>query len=107
DVVGLPGRHKLLGQVAVAGLLIYCGVKIEAFSVFSRNVELGMFVIPATAFWLIGTTNAINLIDGIDGLAGSVGFILSLTVAAITGWKGHVLETCVMLALAGAQLGFL
>lgn len=107
DVVGLRGRHKLLGQVAIAGLLIYCGVKIEAFSVFSHNVELGMFVIPATAFWLIGTTNAINLIDGIDGLAGSVGFILSLTVAAITGWQGHVLETCVMLALAGAQLGFL
>ena len=107
DLVGLRGRHKLLGQFAVVGLLIYGGIEIEAFSVFGHNIELGWFVIPATAFWLIGTTNAINLIDGIDGLAGSIGFILSLTVAAIAGWQGHVMETCIMLALAGAQLGFL
>lgn len=107
DFVGLRGRHKLLGQVAVTALLIYGGVKIEAFSAFGYVIPLGMFVIPATAFWLIGTTNAVNLIDGIDGLAGSVGFILSLTVAAICGWQGHVVETSIMLALSGAQLGFL
>lgn len=107
DFVGLRGRQKLLGQAAVVGLLIYAGVTIEGFTAFGRDINLAWLAIPASAFWLIGTTNAVNLIDGIDGLAGSVGFILSLTMAAITGWQGNVAETAVMLALAGAQLGFL
>ncbi|MGI9457416.1 MAG: glycosyltransferase family 4 protein [Aeoliella sp.] len=107
DVVGLRGRQKLLGQALVVGLLIYVGVKIEGFTAFGQYVDLAWLAIPASAFWLLGTTNAINLIDGIDGLAGSVGLILSLTIAAITGWQGNVLETSIMLALAGAQIGFL
>lgn len=107
DFVGLRGRQKLLGQAAVVSLLIYAGVTIEGFTAFGRNIDLAWFAIPASAFWLIGTTNAVNLIDGIDGLAGSVGFILSLTMAAICGWQGNVAETAIMLALAGAQLGFL
>ena len=107
DLVGLRGRQKLVGQLIVVGLLLASGVLIEKFSVFGQEIQLGWFMIPASAFWLVGTTNAVNLIDGIDGLAGSVGFILSLTMAAITGWQGHVIETAIMLGLAGAQLGFL
>lgn len=107
DFVGLRGRQKLLGQLAIVAVLIYSGVRIEQFGFFGSIVSLGMFAIPATLFWLVGTTNAVNLIDGIDGLASSVGFILCLTVAAISGWQGFVVETAIMLALAGAQLGFL
>jgi UDP-GlcNAc:undecaprenyl-phosphate GlcNAc-1-phosphate transferase len=57
--------------------------------------------------WLLGAINAINLIDGIDGLASSVGVVLCLTFAAIMSWKGDAAETVIMLALAGALLGFL
>lgn len=107
DLVGLRGRQKLLGQVVVVGLLIWAGVRIESFGFFGYPVMLGAFVIPATAFWLLGTTNAVNLIDGIDGLAGSVGFILSLTMAALAAWQNSPIGAAIMLALAGAQLGFL
>jgi UDP-GlcNAc:undecaprenyl-phosphate GlcNAc-1-phosphate transferase len=107
DLKGLRGRYKLLGQLAIAALLVWSGIRIEGFTVFGNQVTLGWFVIPATLFWLVGTTNAVNLIDGIDGLAGSVGLILCLTLAAITGGQGNITQTCVMLALAGALLGFL
>ena len=109
DVVGLRGRTKLLGQALIVGLLVYAGVKIEGFTVFGYEVHLLWMAIPFSAFWLIGTINAINLIDGIDGLAGSVGMILSLTIASIAIWQGDgsVFEAAIMLALAGALVGFL
>lgn len=107
DLKGLRGRYKLLGQLAVAALIMWAGVRIEGFTAFGVPINLGLFVLPATLFWLVGTTNAINLIDGIDGLAGSVGFILCLTLAAITGGQGNLPQTAIMLALAGALLGFL
>ncbi|QDU58504.1 glycosyltransferase family 4 protein [Aeoliella mucimassa] len=108
DVTGLRGRYKLLGQVALTALLIWSGALIEGFSAFGYQVNLGWLAIPATAFWLLGTTNAVNLIDGIDGLAGSVGLILCLTLAAITGGlQDNVVLTATMLALGGSLLAFL
>jgi UDP-GlcNAc:undecaprenyl-phosphate GlcNAc-1-phosphate transferase len=107
DAVHIRGRYKLLGQLAIAGVIVASGERIEKFTVFGQLVQLDNFAIPLTLFWLLGTMNAINLIDGIDGLAGSVGTVLCLTIAAITAWQGYVGETVIMLALAGAQLGFL
>lgn len=107
DAFHIRGRYKLLGQLAIAGLIVAGGARIERFVVFGQSVELTTFAIPLTLFWLLGTMNAINLIDGIDGLAGSVGTVLCLTIAAITAWAGHVGETVIMVALAGALLGFL
>jgi UDP-GlcNAc:undecaprenyl-phosphate/decaprenyl-phosphate GlcNAc-1-phosphate transferase len=107
DAIHIRGRYKLLGQLLIAGVIVASGEQIEKFTVFGQTIVLENFAIPLTLFWLLGTMNAINLIDGIDGLAGSVGMVLSLTIAAITAWQGHVGETVIMLALAGAQLGFL
>lgn len=107
DLKGMRGRYKLLGQVAIAGLLIWSGVRIDGFTAFGMPINLGWFAIPGTLFWLVGTTNAVNLIDGIDGLAGSVGFILCLTLAAIAGVQGNFTTPALMLAMAGALLGFL
>lgn len=107
DRVHIRGRYKLLGQLAIAGIIVVAGARIEKFMVFGQLIELQSFAIPLTLFWLLGTMNAINLIDGIDGLAGSVGTVLCLTIAAITAWQGNVSETVILLSLAGAQLGFL
>lgn len=107
DAVHIRGRYKLLGQLAIAGIIVAAGARIEKFTLFGQLIVLGNFAVPLTLFWLLGTMNAINLIDGIDGLAGSVGTVLCLTIAAITAWQGNVGETVIMLALAGAQLGFL
>lgn len=107
DTVALRGRYKVLGQLMIAGLMIYSGLRIEQFGMFGMKIPLGWASIPMTVFWLLGTINAINLIDGIDGLASSVGIVLCLTVAAITAMLGHFAEAVIVLALAGALCAFL
>ena len=109
DAKNMRGRYKLLGQLVIASLLVYLGLQIERFTIFGWNIDLASYklVIPFSIFWLVGATNAINLLDGIDGLASSLGMVLCLTFAAINGFGGHYPETIVMLSLAGALFGFL
>lgn len=107
DAANLRGRYKLLGQLAIVSLLVYLGLQIDRFSFFGREISLGWMTIPFSMFWLVGATNAINLLDGIDGLASSIGVVLCLTFAAINGINGNFPEAVVTLALAGALLGFL
>ncbi|MEM6799640.1 MAG: MraY family glycosyltransferase, partial [Planctomycetota bacterium] len=107
DRFGMRGRYKLLGQIGIAALLMAYGLKITQFGLLGEVYQLGWLGLPITLVWILGTTNAINLIDGIDGLASSVGAVLCLTVAAITALHGHFAEAAIVLALAGALIGFL
>lgn len=108
DRFGLRGRWKLLGQIGITALLVNSGLRIDGFGFMGEKVVLAEWVAwPVTMVWLLVTINAINLIDGIDGLASSVGTVLCLTVAAITALLGHHAEAFIVLALAGALLGFL
>ncbi len=68
----------------------------------------GWFAVPLTVIWIVGVTNAFNLIDGVDGLAGGIGFISTAAVFAICIITSR--NFMVMLAtaaLCGALLGFL
>ena len=107
DATNMRGRYKLLVQLMIAGLLVYLGFRIDHFDIFGNSVSLGWMTVPISVFWLVGATNAINLLDGIDGLASSVGIVLCMSFAAINAFYGHFPEAVVMLALAGALLGFL
>ncbi|QDU91503.1 WecA-like glycosyltransferase [Pirellulimonas nuda] len=107
DKTELRGRYKLIGQIGIVALLVFAGLRIDDFVVFGWRVNLGWAAIPFTFFWLVGSTNAINLMDGIDGLASSIGFVLCASLAAINIWLGNKSEAIIMLALAGALLGFL
>jgi len=107
DWVGLRGRHKLLGQVAAALVLVLSGVVIRRLGLFGHQVDLGVLSIPFTLFWLVGATNAINLLDGIDGLAATLGVILSATIAVMASITGHAGVAMVALVFAGSLLGFL
>src|SRR5690606_8532466 len=66
---------------------------------------LGEWAIPVTMFWIVGVTNAFNLIDGLDGLAGGLACIAALALFALSaGDPGVALVAAV---LAGALAGFL
>ncbi|SET25510.1 UDP-GlcNAc:undecaprenyl-phosphate GlcNAc-1-phosphate transferase [Salinibacillus kushneri] len=99
---------KLSGQLLAAVILITSGIIIEKVTlpVFGI-IELGYFSIPLTILWIIGITNAINLIDGLDGLAAGVSTIAisSILVMAIIDYRVIVVYICV--ALIGSNLGFL
>uniref|UniRef100_UPI0024097117 MraY family glycosyltransferase n=1 Tax=Gracilibacillus dipsosauri TaxID=178340 RepID=UPI0024097117 len=70
-------------------------------------IELGFLSIPITILWIVGITNAINLIDGLDGLAAGVTTIAisSILVMAIIDYRMIVVYICVV--LIGSNIGFL
>jgi UDP-GlcNAc:undecaprenyl-phosphate GlcNAc-1-phosphate transferase len=110
DLTSMRGHFKLAGQlVAVCILVFYGGLQIDKFKLMGETFEFGWYWVAVgfTMFWMLGAINAINLIDGIDGLASSVGFVLCLAIAALMAYQGNYGATMIMLALAGALLGFL
>src|SRR5579863_8258795 len=106
DLVGLSAWQKLLG-IGGAGVLAYfAGIRVDIhlLNFLPAWPWLG-FVI--TVLWLIGCTNAFNLIDGMDGLAAGVGLVatLAMLIAALT--QGYVPLALATMPLAGCLLGFL
>jgi len=107
DKYGLRGRQKLLGQVTCVAALIANGLIVSKVFILGWEVNLGLLAIPFTVAWLLGATNALNLIDGMDGLATSIGLVLSLALGAMAYVTGSVEEAYIAFALAGALAGFL
>ncbi len=100
DIAELRPRVKLGWQVVIIVLFAAWGPQLDLLPYHWTNVAL-------TIFWLVTTTNAFNLIDGLDGLAAGVGILSSLTVAAVAGLHGHTVTMIAAASLAGALGGFL
>jgi UDP-GlcNAc:undecaprenyl-phosphate GlcNAc-1-phosphate transferase len=107
DLFNLRPWQKLAAQFAAAFWVYWHGIRI--FDVFGwGSVQAHWFSLPVTVLWLVGCTNAFNLIDGMDGLASGVGFFATCTmlVAALQQQSGIVLALLTA-PLAGALLAFL
>jgi UDP-GlcNAc:undecaprenyl-phosphate GlcNAc-1-phosphate transferase len=101
DIYGLRPWQKLAGQLAAATLAVFLGVRLEYFPTHP-SISIAISII-----WLVGCTNAVNLIDGMDGLATGIGLLATMTtilVALLSGNYGLALAT---FPLAGCLLGFL
>ncbi|HTI73184.1 MAG TPA: MraY family glycosyltransferase [Candidatus Limnocylindria bacterium] len=108
DSKGANPAMKLAVQAFTALCLYVAGYRIVSVSIpFGGALELGWFALPVTMFWIVGVTNAINLLDGIDGLVSGVTFITAMSLAVINVMSGNVLLALLTLCLAGACLGFL
>lgn len=112
DIVCLSPWIKLAGQIFAALVAIRCGIVFDAvstFNIFSARdaVSLGYLSIPFTLLWIVGCTNAVNLIDGLDGLAVGVSAISSLTMLVVSLFVAEPVVSIVMAALTGACLGFM
>lgn len=70
-------------------------------------VHLGILAVPVTIIWIVGITNAVNLIDGLDGLAVGVSSIAAITMLAVALLTGNMPIAITMAALAGACIGFM
>ncbi len=107
DVRGVKPVVKLLAQ-AMAGLIVfYAGFQIQSLHTPFGPIRFGMMSLPVTLLWIMGTCNAVNLIDGIDGLATGVSLVASITVFVLAVIAGYMPTAWLMAALAGATLGFL
>lgn len=109
DVKPLGAFKKLLGQVLAAVFPVLTGTRIDSIMIAGEPYYFPYWLsILLTMLWIIGITNAINLIDGLDGLACGVSVISSfcLVLTAVICASQFSLALLSLL-LAGACLGFL
>ena len=108
DKYGLSAGWKFAVQLVVAVLLVFNGLYFSVITVpFFGKLSLGIAGPLLTIVWIVGITNAFNLIDGIDGLAAGVTFFIAVVTAVIAIVNGNVLMALTMCSLGGACLGFL
>jgi UDP-GlcNAc:undecaprenyl-phosphate GlcNAc-1-phosphate transferase len=107
DVRGLGAAPKLLVEVLAAVIMMAAGLLIERVTVLGNTWMLGWLAYPVTAAWLVGVTNAFNLIDGVDGLAPGIAALAGAACGAILIVRGHTPEAMLLAAFVGAMLGFL
>ena len=104
DLFGLKPSQKLAGQVVAAALACWAGLYKEgAEGIFAGN-GLGLMAIM---IWLVGCSNAFNLIDGADGVASGIGLFSALAMLGAGILYGDARLVLAMAPLAGALLGFL
>ncbi|MFN7918870.1 MAG: MraY family glycosyltransferase [Bryobacteraceae bacterium] len=104
DLRGLKPWQKIAGQTLAALLAYLCGFGIEQFRGFELNPALSLIV---TVAWLVGCSNAVNLLDGMDGLAAGVGFFAATTTVIAALIQNNAMLAIATAPLAGALLGFL
>ena len=112
DIFALPALPKFFVQIGAALIAVLAGNRIDFLSnpnIFSQDLfwELGLLAVPITALWIVGITNAVNLIDGLDGLACGVSTISSMTLLVIALVMEEPDVAILMGALSGACIGFL
>ncbi|MBR4550295.1 MAG: undecaprenyl/decaprenyl-phosphate alpha-N-acetylglucosaminyl 1-phosphate transferase [Oscillospiraceae bacterium] len=112
DIVSLKPLVKLAGQILAAVVAIRCGLVFDTISnpnLFSQTtfIQVGWLSVPLTLLWIVGCTNAVNLIDGLDGLAVGVSAISSLTMLVVSLYVADPLVSILLAALVGACLGFM
>ena len=108
DLGEMKPLPKLLVQIACASIIMYFGLRIE-----NLHGILGIYEIPfvlsllVTLFFIVGVTNAFNLIDGINGLAGSIGVINATLFGLIFYFNNQETYALLAFAIVGSLLGFL
>lgn len=110
DVKGVPALVKLLAQTVAAIIVVKFGIRIENLDIPFLNLEgIGNgFYIALTICWIVGITNAMNLIDGLDGLSTGISIISCLSLLIIFSLNSSPIISIVLItALGGALCGFL
>lgn len=108
DMMELSAKVKFIGQILAALVVVLGGVQVDYINLpFGGGLELGMLSIPLTIIWIVGVTNAINLIDGLDGLAAGVSTIALITIAGMAIVKADIFVFSIAAILIGSTLGFL
>ncbi|MBM4042920.1 MAG: undecaprenyl/decaprenyl-phosphate alpha-N-acetylglucosaminyl 1-phosphate transferase [Planctomycetes bacterium] len=108
DVFRLRARFKFMAQIAVACGVCAFGIRIQAVAV--RGVfafDLGWLSWPITLLWIVGITNAVNLIDGLDGLCAGICAAACAVAGVFAIHTNQAIMAVLMAALLGSLLGFL
>lgn len=96
----IPAWIKLLVESAAAVVLIFSGIVVQLPIAMPLNWAL-------TVLWVVGVTNAFNLIDNMDGLSAGIAAVTSSCFLLLSAWNGQILVASLSAAVLGASLGFL
>jgi len=107
----------LLGLIDDFGVLTpevkFMGQAIAAFVLIKSGTLINLVFIPywlrvfLTVLWVVGVTNAFNIIDVLDGLSAGVATVASVTLGVVALMNGKIMVAMMAFSLAGAALGFL
>ncbi|MFD0696810.1 MraY family glycosyltransferase [Paenibacillus sp. GCM10027628] len=109
DRFQLSPKWKLLGQLIAACIVVAFGLKIDLVNIpfGTTNFNIGWLSIPITILWIVGVSNAINLIDGLDGLSAGVSGIATTTILVLALMMGNVTVILLSVILLGSIVGFM
>ncbi len=109
DAKRLGPLPQLAAQVAVAVIAMSFGLILDNIAnPFGGIISFPLFIaVPITLFWYVGMINTLNFIDTMDGLAGGVTTIAAVILFVRAVDLGQYSIAVLVLALAGACLGFL
>ena len=96
----LHAYPKLLGQALAAVILVIGGIQVQLFTNDTYNIIL-------TIIWVVGITNAMNLLDNMDGLSSGVATVCGAFFLLLAAQSGQVLVSALAAGLMGACIGFL
>jgi UDP-GlcNAc:undecaprenyl-phosphate GlcNAc-1-phosphate transferase len=97
---GFSYKIKFAMQIAAACLLPLAGVRTD----FMPSTVLNAFI---TIIWIVGITNAFNLLDNMDGLSAGIAVIAAAIFFLITAAQAQVFSAMILALFAGAAAGFL
>lgn len=100
DLWGLPAVPRILAEIGIAVVVAMQGVSVSIFQSTPLNITI-------TVFWIVGITNAFNLLDNMDGLSSGVGAVGATFLFLPAAINGQYLVASLAVALAGCSLGFL
>ena len=111
--LGLKAKQKLLGQILIALVTIYIGTKELGIDtsiwlpVLNANLDIGLGYYLLVLFVLVGTSNAVNLTDGLDGLASGTMAVAASCYGVVCALTGHTDLAIFCVAIVAACLAFL
>jgi len=109
---GLLGRYKLLWQIIfslVTTLFLHFGLDLRSIAIpgIAEKIDIGLLYIPMAIFIIVGTSNAVNLTDGLDGLAGSIAAVSFTAYGVIAFLQGQIWLVAFVFTVVGALFAFL
>ena len=109
DLKPLSPGIKFGVQFIIATLVYFAGFKISVVTnpIGSGFINIELIEFPITLLWIVGVTNAFNLIDGLDGLASGVASIACVSIFTVSAISGQIWMAVLALIFAGSLVGFL
>jgi len=110
DIKDISPKMKLAGQIVAACVLVAFNIDVSYIThpfIEGKIIPLHYLSIPVTILWVVGITNAVNLIDGLDGLAAGVSSIALITLSGMAFIMGNPFVAAMAAILAASTLGFL